>query len=274
MKRCKLANGRGLAAATVAAGLLMVALPAAAQQGGGDPHDAAQNAEVHYQIAMRLFNEGRYRESVEEFDQALALLDDPIFWCNRAVPLVKLAEMEQAGESLRRCRDGFEPQSADYAQVDAQLSGLTLVARRVEPAARSVAQLAGQRPLEVAPVMLDEVEEEGSGRRVAGWALAGAGVGLLASAWVIDLRSAPVVEELAEASAQGASRQRYDALRSEVALRQRVFWSLAGAGAAATLVGGGLLTWDLLEDDARPATLSLNPQLQPGLVGVGIRLSR
>ncbi|RVU42609.1 hypothetical protein EA187_15590 [Lujinxingia sediminis] len=273
MNRCFPIRAHRLAAAAVAAGLLMGALPAAAQQGGGDPHDAAQNAEVHYQIAMRLFNEGRYRESVEEFDQALALLDDPIFWCNRAVPLVKLAEMAQAGESLARCRDGFDPQSDDYAQVDAQLRGLTLVARGVEPRARSVAQMAGPRPLEMAPVALPEAQE-GSGRRVAGWALAGAGVGLLASAWVLDLRSATVVHALAEASAQGASRERYDALRSEVALRQRVFWSLAGAGAAATLVGGGLLTWDLLEEAPQPATLSLNPQLQPGLVGVGIRLSR
>lgn len=273
MRRCTPRLARGLARVAVAAALLLTALPAAAQQGGGDPHDAAQNAEVHYQIAMRLFNEGRYRESVDEFDRALALLDDPIFWCNRAVPLVKLAELEQAGESLRRCRDGFAPQSEDYAQVDAQLRGLTLVSREVEPQARGVAQLAGRRPLELAPVA-PAVDQEGAGRRVAGWALAGAGVGLLASAWVIDLRSAPVVGELAEASAQGASRERYDALRSDVAYRQRVFWSLAGVGAAATLAGGGLLTWDLLEDDGQPATLSLTPQLQPGLIGVGVRLSR
>jgi len=264
---------RALVGLIVAPGLLMFASPVWAQQGEGDPHDSDQNAEVHYQIAMRLFNEGRYRESVEEFDRALSLLDDPIFWCNRAVPLMKLAEMEQARESLTHCRDGFELASEDYAQVDAQLAALTVAVRQVEPVARGVAQIAGQRPLEVAPVLV-ETPEEGGGRRVAGWALAGAGVGLLASAWVIDLRSAGVVQELVSASEEGASRQRYDALRSEVALRQRVVWSLAGAGAAATLVGGGLLTWDVMKREGRESTLSVTPQLGVGQVGLGLRLSR
>ncbi|RAL20171.1 hypothetical protein DL240_18305 [Lujinxingia litoralis] len=264
---------RGMVAALLT--VTLAASPAQAQASGGDPHDAAQRAEVHYQMAMRLFNQGRYREAVEEFDQALVLLDDPIFWCNRAVPLMKLDEMDAARESLASCRDGLPAGSEDRAQVDAQLAALTVAVRQVRARARELASWE-KMPLPVVAPRVEEVEGM-SGRSVAGWSVAGAGVALVGAAWIIDLRSAGVVETFQQASAQGGSRERYDALRSEVALRQRVVWSLAGVGAAAALVGTGLLTWDVLADDAEPGSgvrLAVEPVGGAGVVGVGVRLSR
>lgn len=237
-----------------------------AQQDGSDPEqaqadadDLREAAEEHYRMAVQFYGQGRYRESVEEFDRSLDLYDDPVVHCNRAVPLIKLEELRQARQSLLACRDGFDEDSEDRAQVDAQAEALRVIIESVRPTsveiAREIAMGPAERPDETLdrapPIYLPSppVAQERTNRvAVTGLIFLGAGAALGGAAAIVDFQSADMVAAYREESqgGEGTSAQRHDELRQQIETRQRIFWGLAGAGASTAVLGVGLLSWGLL----------------------------
>lgn len=226
-------------------------------------------ADEHYRMAVALFGQGRYRESVAEFDRALEILEDPLIHCNRAVPLIKLEELREAHRSLERCRDAYPEGSQERSEIAAEAAAVGLILEVVRPIAMEVAARSPERVQ-----IPDEVEgperRQGPGWMVfSGAGLLGAGAALGAGALVWDLQSASVVEEflIESEGGPGTSQERYEELYQEVAQRQQVFRILAISGASTALVGAGLLAAGIL---GRPAPLEAG--LQEGGVQISVRL--
>ena len=224
--------------------------------------EAIEAAEYYYRMAVQFYGQGRYRESVGEFDRALELHDDPVMHCNRAAPLIKLGELRAARRSLESCRDGYPAGSEDQAQVDAQAEALRVIAEIVRPQSMELAREIdrGPAPVVVAPPRVDPeppVEARSTGRLgVAGLIILGGGAGLGTAAAVIDVRSAAVVDEFMrqQQGGEGTSLAQYQEARREVEFRQRVFWSLAGTGLGLATVGLGLWSWDFFRSPGESAS--------------------
>ena len=228
----------------------------ALEEAGADELEAMEAAEAHYQMAVQLYGQGRYRESVEEFDKVLELHDDPIVHCNRAVPLIEIGRLAEARTSLVACREGYPEESADYREVTAEIEALTVTLDVVEPRARDVAEsVAGAdddgdeaQPVVLEPPPVDEADGGGASTvQMMGLVLLGTGIGLGGAAAVVDWRSADMVEEYRQQSlgGEGTSAQRHAELRGQIETRQRIFWGLAITGGAAATVGLGLSAWGL-----------------------------
>ncbi len=259
---------RALAAITLLSTLTLGAGAALAQPA----RDAQVDAEGHYETALRLYNEGRYRDSVEAFDRAIGVRPDAVFFCNRAVPLLKLDELSQALASLEQCRDRYADQPAEQAQIDAQAKALGLFVRVVRPQAREIARAMSAPAPAPAPAPTQALGDDAPKRR--GWRLrdtgyvgAGVGVALLASALTVDLISADLVTQYQDAS-RGEDRAAYEQLRADVQQRQRLFWGLAGAGGALVLISAGLISYDMATDTS---AASIGVALQPGGAAVMVR---
>lgn len=214
---------------------MLGSVPLAAQEST----DPARRADIHYQTAVRLFGEGRYREALDEFDKAIAIQELPVFHCNRALVLLKLQETEEAVRSLRVCRDGFEGQE-EYASIDAELKGVSAYQYTLRPQAITVAR----------DIASGELEAPEAAKPAPGWDLAdfgylttGLGAALLASALTIDLTSGSLTDDFKQESegGPGTSTQRYNELRDQVEVRQDVFTILLISGAAVTATGIGMV---------------------------------
>ncbi|MEZ4460630.1 MAG: hypothetical protein R3E66_13060 [bacterium] len=244
----------------VLASLLVASSPGFAQ----DPHGDRAEAEQHYQTAVVLLSEGRFLEALNEFDAAIALSPQAIFYCNRALALVKLKETTQAVQSLKSCRDNFEGDAAELAQIDAQYLGVAAFDQVIRPHSMTIAQDIASGPI-VRPSQDDD------------WNLGdfglismGVGAAFLASAVTLDLLSADLHDSFIAESEGGAgtSQARYDELKSDLEFRQTVFWSLAGAGTLFVVVGGGLVAYHLSSDDD---SISWIPTASTDGFGVQIR---
>ena len=100
----------------------------------------ADRAAGHYDIAVQMINGGRYREAVEEFGRAIEIAPEPVFYCNRAVALMRIREIGRAAADLRTCSDTFEGSDEERAQIDAQAHAVGLVASHMRARGRAVAQ--------------------------------------------------------------------------------------------------------------------------------------
>lgn len=228
--------------------------PALAQQ---------QDAEGHYQSAVRLLGEGRYRESLQEFDAAIAITPNPIFYCNRAVALIQLKELDAALDSLQTCRDTFEGDDQALAQIDAQLKALSLLVREVRPNATKNAIT-----IATLPRATNTPAKGGWSAADTGYIGLGIGAALLGSAATLDLLSADLVTDFKDAST-GTDRARYDAARADLAQRQRIFWGLTIGGSVLAATGAGLILYHFLSDDGEEATsATVLPMITPGGAGV------
>lgn len=251
-------------------GLLLFCGAAAAQSAEkADNLGAMERAEQHYRMAVQFYGQGRYRESVEEFDMAIALHDDPVMHCNRAVPLIRLGELREATQSLRLCRDSYAEEDPERAVVDAEVAALSLIidivsVRSLEMVGAIGSKERGERAVVVAPTpQVEPIKgRRVSGKGVAGMALIGAGALAGVGAAVLDMVSAPMVEEFREQSRGGigTSPGRHEELRLQIQQRQRLFWGLTGAGVAVASVGAGLIIWELtgaMKEDARAVSLQI-----------------
>lgn len=228
-------------------------------------HQAGKTeAEQHYQTAVVLLSEGRYLEALAEFDAAIDLSPQAIFYCNRALVLVKLDETREAMQSLKNCRDLYEGDETELAQIDAQYLGLAAYEEIVRPHARTVA-----RDIATGPV--------GSNASEAPWNLSdfglitmGVGAALLASAATVDLLSADLKQDFIDESKGGpeTSRARYDELKADLGLRQNLFWGLGGAGAVLLVAGGGMIAYHFAIDES---PVAVTPTL--GSEGFGVQFS-
>lgn len=235
-----------------------------------DPHESESAANVHYQTAVRLFGEGRYREALGEFNEAIAIRDEPVFHCNRALVLLKLSETEEAVHSLERCRDGFEGDEREFASIDAQLQGVSTFQYVLRSSAITVAQ-----DIASGPIVGPTPRRSQSGWDLAdfGYLTAGVGGALLASALTLDLTSATLRDEF-EAESRGGigtSSRRHEDLRGQLKTRQTAFLVLGISGAVVTLTGISMIIAYYVSDDESDSGVSVVPQINSeGSAGIGI----
>lgn len=191
-----------------------------------------EQADMHYQSAMQMYSEGRYKESIAAFDSAIALVPESVFYCNRAAVHLELSDVDKALKDLRSCRAQFEGDAEDAAVIDAQTLGLEIGATRVARSARS-------RTDAVQRAILESNTEQNFGVR--GWGLVtlAVGGGAIASAIIVDLLSSQLVEDFVRQSEgrNGTSVERFNELKSQVETRQVIFYTLAISGAVLTTAG-------------------------------------
>ncbi len=228
-----------------------------------DPHGSRTEAEQHYQSAVLLLSEGRYLDALNEFDAAIELSPQAIFYCNRALVLVKLKETGEAVKSLRLCRDNFEGDASELAQIDAQYHGVGAYHDIVRPHSIIIAQDIASGPVTGA--------RSDDAWNVADFGLISMGVGaaFLASALTVDVLSQTLADDFVRESegGPGTSQTRYDQLKSDLEFRKAVFWGLAGAGAVFVAVGGTMVAYEFASDDG---AVTLVPMLDGTTAGLQI----
>ncbi|MBA2663704.1 MAG: tetratricopeptide repeat protein [Bradymonadaceae bacterium] len=251
----------------VAVALLLLASAANAQQ--GDPHAPLEYAESHYQLAVRFFGEGRYREAVAEFDRAIALSPEPIFYCNRAVVLLQLKEADEALKSLQTCRDTFVGDNEELRQIDAQTGAIAVFVGHLRPNAMRLGAAIADRALAL-PVEPPASRDAQWGASDYGYLSLATGAALLASAATLDWLSADLREEFLLQSNGGAntSSERHAQLEEQIHDRQRVFLGLTIGGAVFSALGIGLVGYHFLAGEPLEpaASLSLTPVFGIGLM--------
>jgi tetratricopeptide (TPR) repeat protein len=226
---------------------------------------AEDSAEDHYQSAARLFGEGRYREALEEFDAAIAIAPEPIFYCNRAVVLIKLQELDAALASMKTCRDTFRGEERELAQIDAQLQALTIFVRNLQRHATSTATTIATRPRDAGR---PKPKQSSWSAADTGYIGLGVGAALLGSAATLDLLSADLVEDY-KAASTGSDPDRYQQTRDDLSQRQRIFWGLTIGGSILAATGAGLVIYHFLSDDEEDAPrATISPMISPDGAGV------
>jgi tetratricopeptide (TPR) repeat protein len=207
-----------------------------------DPHSQESEAESHYQTAVRLFGEGRYREALDEFDAAIAIRPESIFYCNRAVVLIQLGETSEALDSLETCQETFSGGEAELAEIDAQRQAVEVIVRGIRPS--SLETVSGIN----APTPVTDTRGPGWNKGSSGYLLIGIGGALLASAATLDLLSADLKQQFVDESTgpRGSTEETYQELRQRYVDRQRIWLGLTAAGGVFTLSGITLLAMHLL----------------------------
>ena len=240
-----------------------LAAPASAQ---ADPHSAQDDAEAHYQAAVTLFGEARYREALDEFDAAIAISPESIFFCNRAIVLIQLAEVDEALEALGTCQRTFAGDPSELAAIDAQRQAVAVVVNHVRPSAFATISAINAPTFEAPP-------RRRWNRSSTGYVLLAAGGALLASAATLDLLSSEIRRELEEEARGklGSDEENYLAAREAYLARQRIWLGLAGAGALSTLAGAALVgSWLLRSEE----TVSVGWGLEFFAGGLGLTLQK
>lgn len=242
--------------------LMLCGTPSAFAQ---DPHSPRQEAEAHYQTAVRLFGEGRYREALDEFDAAIAVEPESIFYCNRAVVLIQLGEASEALDSLQVCQDTFAGGEAERADIDAQRKAVETLVRHIRPSSLETVSAIN------APKLRPEDDGSGWNRASSGYLLLGAGGALLASAVTLDVLSADLKRQYVDESfgPRGSTEESYEELRRRYVTRQRIWVGLTAAGGVFTLSGLALLAFHYL---GRSPEESLQVTgVVAGRPGIGVR---
>lgn len=256
-------------------GLLITRTAAAQESGNTASTSNAQQADKHYGEAVRLFGEGRYREAIEEFNQAIALAEEPVFFCNRGIALIKLNEWNAALSDLKTCQSTFRGSPAEVAQIDAQYKGLRAFVRGVRPRAMEVARdiAAG----DITPKVVEVTTKQSPWNiELAGHLSLGTGAALLTAAVTLDYLSGALRDDFVAESEGGAgtSPERYRQLRDELETRQDVFTALTISGATLAVTGVSVLayTWFFEDDPAEQSSTAGSVSLAPTDSGAALQL--
>ncbi len=239
---------------------------------------AEETAETHYLQALDLFNQGRYVDALERFDQAIALSPDAVFYCNRAVVLLELGQTRDALESMEVCRTGFEnADPEERAQVDAEVNALALAVRHIVPDTRALASTIAftrSRPkreeapavtIVVAPTGAEELDSV----ELAAWAVGAVGALSLTAALIVDLVTLPLIDEYRASGREGRSRSSYDGLRRAIDQRQVLIGSLLVAGVVSGGASARLFWWNMSAGD-EPVDASLSVAPGGALIRLGV----
>lgn len=233
----------------------------------------AIEADRHYGEAVRLFGEGRYREAIEEFDRAIELSDESVFFCNRGIALIKLNEWNAALDDMHACRDNFEGDDEELAQIDAQYQGLHTFVRGVRPRAVEVARDIASGGISETVVPVED--ESPWTLELAGHLSLGTGSVLLTAAAMLDYLSADLKDEFVTQSngGPGTSPERHAELRDELETRQNVFTGLTISGAALAVTGVSILSYEwFFADNASDQTAAGSVSLAPTDGGAALQL--
>jgi hypothetical protein len=252
---------------------LLTTRSAAAQENA----DAVQSAEAgrHYDEAVRLFGEGRYREAIEGFDRAIELSAEPVFFCNRGIALIKLNEWDSALDDMRTCRTTFEGAPAEVAQIDAQYRGLLAFVRGVRPRAVEVARDMAAGSISPTVVEIPQSKDPWD-IDLAGHLSLGTGAVLLTAAATLDYLSADVRDDFVAQSegGPGTSSKRYQDLRAELETRQTVFTALTITGGALSVTGVSILaySWFFSDSPAETSSTASSVSIAPTDGGAALQL--
>ncbi|MFP4599014.1 MAG: hypothetical protein ACLFVJ_12225 [Persicimonas sp.] len=233
----------------------------------------AIEADQHYGEAVRLFGEGRYREAIEEFDRAIELSDESVFFCNRGIALIKLNEWNAALDDMHACRQRFEGDDEELAQIDAQYRGLHAFVRGVRPHAVEVARDIASGGVSETGVAVDEPSPWTL--ELAGHLSLGTGSVLLTAAVMLDYLSADLKDEFVTQSngGPGTSPQRHAELGDELETRQNVFAGLTISGAALAVTGVSILSYEwFFADNASDQTAAGSVSVAPSDDGAALQL--
>jgi tetratricopeptide (TPR) repeat protein len=236
--------------------------------------DVGQSADRHYGEAVRLFGQGRYHEAIDEFDRAIELGGEPIFFCNRGVALIKLNEWESALSDLRTCRQTFDGEADELAQIDAQHRGLRAFVRGVRPRAVEVARDIAAGDISPRVVQVNEPQSPWN-LELAGHLSLGSGAVLLTAALMLDYLSSDLREDFITESkgGPGTSEQRYRELRDDISTRRKVLAGLGISGAVLATTGVSILTYSwFFADDAEQEPTAGSMSVAPFEDGASLQL--
>lgn len=231
----------------VFAALAVVTVLAFARDVGAQQSD---KAEAYYVQAVQLFDAGRYQEALDNFNEAIKLRKDAIFFCNRAAVELKLREPRQALGSLKQCRDLYEStETADLMEIDAEIQGLEVFVDGVDRSSRSIATSIANGLY--GPNEGGATDELGL-VTVGAWSTAGVAALSFSAALAVELMTQGAIDDFEQVAARGKDRDRYDELRTTIDDRKVLLAGLVTVGAV-SLVTSGLLFWLGPGPDDEPA---------------------
>lgn len=227
---------------------LLVLVPAAAIAQDAREEEAG----AYYARAVELYNQGRNREALDEFDKAIDAVPSPVYFCNRGIVLLKLEENLRAIEDLRTCRDTYEDlDEGGRAKIDAQIKALEIFELVFSPnarqAARDIARGPDQPVVIERPVVIPPPDNSSASRGI-GWSMLGLGLVSLGGAAGLDIASRSMLEDFKD-SRYDADNTRHQDLQLTLAKRQTAFYALSITGGALAIAGVTTLIVDKLRRD-------------------------
>ncbi len=214
-----------------------------------------EQAEAFYQQAIQQLGSGRYREALASFDEAIKLVPNPIFYCNRSSVLLKLKEGREALASMEICLERLEIEDPqERATLDSEVKALRLAIEGLEPNSQRIARQIATRlviPKQGPPEEVDAA----SGMEIAAWTTGAIGGVSLAGALVLELLTQPLVEEYKEVARDGEDQTRFNNLKLVLEQRKLLIGALVLTGAATAITSGVLFLLD--EDEEPPQTTRL-----------------
>ena len=271
------------AAAALALACAIFIIPSKLQAQEGD-EAKTERATNLYTAAVKLYNEGRNRESIAKFDEVIALDPQPVYHCSRAAVLLKVAELDRAIEDLEICRDKYASTPEERAHIDAQLQAVSIVDNALLSRSRSVAvEIANPTEAKVTDkVIIDPSKgNDGNGNpidtpsttspgplRPIGFTALALGSSLMMSALVLDVASTDLrtrFEQEADGGA-GTTQEEYDNLLAQMERRQQAYMAMMGSGVVLGAVGITTLIIARRKSSqkAPQSTLWLSPQSKSG----------
>jgi tetratricopeptide (TPR) repeat protein len=268
-----------LVSALAALALLLGPSRALAQGQGEESEDEkAERVSNLYISAVKLYNEGRNREAIAKFDEAIALDPQPVFHCNRAAVLLKVQELGRAIEDLEVCRDEYASNAKERAQIDAQLQAVTIVDNTLLNHSRSVAVEIANPNTAKGPdtVVIVQPDPPGGGEeerrrgplRWVGYTTIALGSALMVSAGALDLASADLKNQYIKIAdgGPGTTQEEYGNLKETLRRRQQAFYIMGFAGIGLNTIGISSLIIDSLKPakNGKESSLWLRPSLDGG----------
>lgn len=251
---------------------LCVLAPASAIAQGAPEEDAS----AHYARAVELYNQGRNREALDEFDKAIAAVPSPVYFCNRGIVLLKLEENQRAIEDLRACRDTYEDLDDDgRAKIDAQIKALEtfefIFSPNARQAARDIAR-GPEKPIVIERPVVIPPPDNSPALRGIGWSMLGLGLASLGGAAGLDVASRPMLEDFQD-SRYDADSSRHQELQLTLAKRQTAFYALSITGGALALAGVTTLIVDKVRRDrAANSSVTITPEVSKESTSLQLRL--
>ncbi len=252
-----------------------------------DEPQTPPTAEQDYARAIRLYSEGKNRESLQAFNDAISKSSDPVYRCNRAAVLRVLGEHPLAIEDLTICRDTYQMSELEKGMIDAQLQALSIVEYHFSPRSEQIAKQIANPPevivkkdtdtsKPVPPPVIAKPKPSSPLRSLA-WVSLGTGVGALIGAGALEIANRDDVNSFRTTCLEQRDGGSYDAscsqLQSSLKIQQRLSRSLfiAGGALSITSVILMLVSQPRSPQDSPKQGLSITPDASPESVKLKLK---
>lgn len=238
---------------------------------GPPPQQPTDDAQTHYQRAETHYSDEQYRDAIAEFHKSFHLQPHPITLYNMAMAHRQLNEIDDAARLARHASAMDEPLPDRQHATAHSFIATDTVLSRAEQTAAAIDALPEvddtDEPGEpTEPIVVDDDDEFPIGplgwAGITGLGLSAAALGTTAFINAEVQHRRDQLEELADDLSDEAMDQHLDEV-SAWQVRGRILL-FSGIGLAA--VGGGLLVWDLLDEDDDQPDLAVAPTVgRPGV---------